>query len=76
MNENILKLDTAIIGGGITGLYACLKLREMKGADHTIALFEMSDRFGGRIETVEMERFWQNMDRCDLRDTDSRSSCS
>ena len=57
MNENILKLDTAIIGGGITGLYACLKLREMKGADHTIALFEMSDRFGGRIETVEMDGF-------------------
>ena len=57
MNERILKLDTAIIGSGIAGLYACLTLREMKGAGHTVALFETSDRFGGRIETVEMDGF-------------------
>jgi hypothetical protein len=51
------EVDTAIIGGGIAGLYACLQLRKKKGPDHTMSLFEASDRFGGRIETVEMDGF-------------------
>ncbi|MGZ4999845.1 MAG: flavin monoamine oxidase family protein [Methylomonas sp.] len=56
MNES-LHLDTAIIGGGITGLYACMELCKRKGSDYRIALFEASDRFGGRVETVEMDGF-------------------
>lgn len=53
----IIKSDTAIVGGGITGLYTCYKLNQLKGAGHTISLFEGTDRFGGRIETVDMGGF-------------------
>lgn len=56
MND-AMQLDTAIIGGGITGLYTCYQLHQQKGLKHKIALFEESDRFGGRIETVEMDGF-------------------
>ncbi|MCW5601599.1 NAD(P)/FAD-dependent oxidoreductase [Nitrosomonas sp.] len=56
LNETA-QLDTVIIGGGITGLYTCYQLRQQKGPSHKIALFEASDRFGGRIETVEMDGF-------------------
>ncbi len=55
--EQLLSLDTAIVGGGITGLYTCLQLRKEKGPGHKLAVFEASDRFGGRIETVEMDGF-------------------
>lgn len=52
-----MQLDTVIVGGGITGLYACYQLHKQKGPEHKIALFEKSERFGGRIETVEMDGF-------------------
>lgn len=42
-----------IIGGGIAGLYCCMKATP----DTKIALFEATDRIGGRIETVQMEGF-------------------
>ena len=44
-------LDVAIVGGGISGMYCALKLAE-KGIE--VGLFEMADRWGGRIETVRM----------------------
>jgi hypothetical protein len=53
----IIKSDTVIVGGGITGLYTCYKLKQLRGVNHTISLFEGTDRFGGRIETVEMGGF-------------------
>lgn len=56
MND-AMQLDTVIVGGGITGLYACYQLLKQKGPEHKIALFEEADRFGGRIETVEMDGF-------------------
>ena len=46
-----------MVGGGITGLYTCYKLKQLKGIKHTVSLFEGTDRFGGRIETVEMGGF-------------------
>lgn len=49
--------DTVIVGGGITGLYTCYKLKQLKGANYTVSLFEGTNRFGGRIETVEMGDF-------------------
>ena len=64
---DIINSDTVIVGGGIAGLYTCYKLNQLKGADHTISLFESSNRFGGRIETVEMGGFRQNPVQCDLR---------
>lgn len=57
MMNDAMQLDTVIIGGGITGLYACYQLYQQQGAEHKIALFEESGRFGGRIETVEMDGF-------------------
>jgi monoamine oxidase len=55
--RSIINSDTIIVGGGITGLYTCYKLRQLKGINHSISLFEGTNRFGGRIETVEMEGF-------------------
>jgi len=52
-----MHLDTAVIGGGVSGLFTCLSLREKFGPDHKIALFEASSRLGGRIETVDMDGF-------------------
>ena len=43
--------DIAIIGGGIAGLYCCMKA----ALDKKVALFEATNRIGGRIETVQME---------------------
>ena len=54
---DIIKSDTVIVGGGITGLYTCYKLKQLRGINHTISMFEGTDRFGGRIETVEMGGF-------------------
>lgn len=55
--SDIIGIDTAVVGGGITGLYTCYKLKQLKGTKHTISLFESTNRFGGRIETVEMGGF-------------------
>ncbi|MHB9027703.1 MAG: flavin monoamine oxidase family protein [Candidatus Latescibacterota bacterium] len=57
MHDSIIHLDTAIVGGGIVGLYSALMLRQAKGPHHRMALFESSSRFGGRIETQEMDGF-------------------
>lgn len=54
---DIINSDTVIVGGGITGLYACYKLKQLKDSNHSISLFEATNRFGGRIETVEMGGF-------------------
>jgi monoamine oxidase len=54
---DIIKSDTVIVGGGITGLYTCYKLKQIRGVNHTISLFEGTDRFGSRIEAVEMGGF-------------------
>ncbi|WP_229395579.1 FAD-dependent oxidoreductase [Methanosarcina sp. DH1] len=55
--SDIISSDTVIVGGGITGLYTCYKLKQLKGVNHTVSLFEATGRFGGRIETVEMGGF-------------------
>lgn len=54
---DIINSDTVIVGGGITGLYTCYKLKQLKGVNYTISLFEGTGRFGGRIETVEIGGF-------------------
>jgi hypothetical protein len=54
---DIINSDTVIVGGGITGLYTCYKLKQLKGVNYNISLFEGTGRFGGRIETVEMGGF-------------------
>jgi oxygen-dependent protoporphyrinogen oxidase len=46
----------AVIGGGITGLVAANRLRELL-PDAQLSLFEGSDRLGGVLETVEHDGF-------------------
>ncbi|MBV9571236.1 MAG: FAD-dependent oxidoreductase [Alphaproteobacteria bacterium] len=44
-------LDVAIIGGGVSGVYAAWRLRQARPELH-VRLFEMSDRIGGRLRSV------------------------
>jgi monoamine oxidase len=42
-------LDIAIIGGGVSGCYSAWRLQQSIGATSSIALFEYSNRIGGRL---------------------------
>src|SRR5690348_1069639 len=44
-------LDVAIVGGGVAGAYAAWRLRSDR-PDQSVALFEMSNRIGGRLRSV------------------------
>lgn len=50
-------IDTAIIGAGISGLYTAYRLTNDAnnpiGADQ-VQIFEMSNRIGGRLESVKL----------------------
>ncbi len=47
-------LDTAVIGGGIAGLYAAWRLADGGVSPDKIAVFEATDRIGGRLLSVSM----------------------
>jgi beta-cyclopiazonate dehydrogenase len=47
--EDIITRDVCILGGGATGTYAAVQLREQ---GHSIALVEKKDRMGGHAETL------------------------
>lgn len=47
-----LSLDVAIIGAGVSGLYAGWRLLTSPQRPQTVHIFEMSDRIGGRLESV------------------------
>jgi monoamine oxidase len=49
-----LKLDVAVVGGGCSGAYSAWRLQQAFGKQQKIALFEYSDRIGGRLYTVTM----------------------
>lgn len=49
-----MDLDIAVIGGGVSGTYSAWRLQEALGNSESIALFEYSDRIGGRLYTVTM----------------------
>src|ERR1700677_4518677 len=49
-----MDLDIAVIGGGVSGAYSAWRLQTDQGATSKIALFEYSDRIGGRLFTVTM----------------------
>lgn len=49
-----LYLDTAIIGGGASGAYTAWRLQQAYGKERKIALFEYSNRIGGRLYTVTL----------------------
>lgn len=48
-------LDYAIVGGGVSGLYSAWRLLHdsAPGATPSVAVFEQSDRLGGRLLSVE-----------------------
>lgn len=45
--------DLAVVGGGVAGLYCAMHAAR----DSSVALFEGSHRFGGKLETVSMQGF-------------------
>lgn len=49
-----MDLDIAVVGGGVSGAYSAWRLQQDKGASEKIALFEYSDRIGGRLYTITM----------------------
>ena len=49
-----MDLDIAVVGGGVSGAYSAWRLQEAQGNSDRIALFEYSDRIGGRLFTVTM----------------------
>lgn len=49
-----LRLDTAVIGGGVSGTYSAWRLQQEFGKEQNIALFEYSNRIGGRLFTVTL----------------------
>ena len=48
------KKDILVIGAGIAGLAAA---KTLKNAGHNITILEASDRYGGRIQTMEMQGY-------------------
>src|SRR5438874_1074679 len=49
-----MELDIAVVGGGVSGAYCAWRLQQHLGAASRIALFEYSDRIGGRLYTITM----------------------
>ncbi|MDR6486182.1 monoamine oxidase [Chryseobacterium vietnamense] len=56
-----LKVEVAIIGAGTSGLYTAFRLvADQKYNGHEVQIFDMSDKLGGRLESVIMPgmNFW------------------
>src|SRR5579864_5413034 len=52
--EETMDLDIAVVGAGVSGAYCAWRLQQQLGAGARIALFEYSDRIGGRLYTVTL----------------------
>lgn len=54
MNDGRM-MDYAVVGGGISGIYAAWRLASsFPAGGEGVHVFEMSDRIGGRLETVRL----------------------
>lgn len=51
-NDTTGILDTAIVGGGVSGLYSAWRLSESGADPESIAVFEGTERTGGRLHSV------------------------
>lgn len=49
-----MDLDVAVVGGGVSGAYCAWRLQQEQGPKLRVALFEYSDRIGGRLFTVTL----------------------
>jgi hypothetical protein len=49
-----MDLDVAVVGGGVSGAYSAWRLQTESGLNQRIALFEYSNRIGGRLFTITM----------------------
>jgi len=49
-----MNLDIAVVGGGVSGAYSAWRLQQERGTKESIALFEYSDRIGGRLYSVSL----------------------
>jgi len=49
-----MDLDVAVVGGGVSGAYSAWRLQSEQGYAGRIALFEYSNRIGGRLFTITM----------------------
>jgi lysine 2-monooxygenase len=49
-----MNIDIAVVGGGVSGAYSAWRLQQAMGVKSSIALFESSNRIGGRLFTVTM----------------------
>lgn len=49
-----MDLDIAVVGAGVSGTYCAWRLQEALGPDARVALFEYSDRIGGRLYTITL----------------------
>ncbi len=47
-------VDYAIIGGGISGVYSAWRLKQCFGDKKSVAVYEHSDRIGGRLLSVKL----------------------
>jgi monoamine oxidase len=47
-----MDLDVAVVGGGVSGAYSAWRLQDALGPKSKIALFEYSDRIGGRLYSI------------------------
>jgi hypothetical protein len=53
MNTGSVDVDFAVVGGGISGVYTAWRLSSCRNAPR-VALFESSQRLGGRIDSVPL----------------------
>ena len=49
-----LELDVAVVGGGVSGGYSAWRLQQTYGDTQNMALFEYSDRIGGRLFSITL----------------------
>lgn len=49
-----MHLDVAVVGGGVSGAYSAWRLQQESYGAASVALFEYSNRIGGRLYTVTM----------------------
>lgn len=54
MNAEVIELDVAVVGGGVSGAYSAWRLQQDRGERQQIGLFEYSDRIGGRLYSISM----------------------